>query len=148
MTEDLRAIQEELDWASTRETTRAENGKLLDELLNTEIVIELKAALDHLRGFLWSYIQAASGKSGSDVNDALQSLRMQRATEMLRVLRHKFEQANLAESPEARGLFEEIHLMANSMMDRHFESLAQSAMPSAGPALPAKPRFPSRPTLA
>ena len=84
ITEDLNALLKELS------TSQGVNvGELIEEILTVEVMQDFKASVDAMRHLLWVYIEAASRASdGShDINLAVQSLRLQRATEMLKGLR-------------------------------------------------------------
>ena len=84
ITEDLNALLKELS------TSQGVNvGELIEEILTVEVMQDFKASVDAMRHLLWVYIEAASRASEGvhDINLAVQSLRLQRATEMLRGLR-------------------------------------------------------------
>lgn len=137
VTEDLRAIQEELGWAAIEDPTEGEQARLLDELLEKDLINDFKSAVDHMRHFLWSYIEAVSKKQGKDVDYALQAYRMQRVTEMLRILRERVELPQLMNVPEAHSFFEEIQAIANTAVDRHFpreSAAAEEPDPKSSPA--------------
>src|SRR5207249_7018140 len=57
MTEDLRAIQRELNCAAMQAPTDPELMEALSQLPEMEPLRVLKSALDQLRHFLWFYIQ-------------------------------------------------------------------------------------------
>jgi len=54
--------------------------------MNGELVEDLRTTLDHLRHFLWCYIELAAATNGTDADYKLQSTRLQRVTDMLRLL--------------------------------------------------------------
>src|SRR5437763_408680 len=84
ITEDLNALLRELS------TSQGVNvGELIEEILTVEVMQDFKASVDAMRHLLWVYIEAASRASDGahDINLAVQSLRLQRATEMLKGLR-------------------------------------------------------------
>lgn len=116
MTEDLRAIQEELNRAAALDPERS---RLLSELVTMELLADLRSAVDHLRTFLWAYVEAATKKSGGSVDATLQAARVQRATEMLRMLRQQFTDPHSVPMPEARSLFAEISALAHTAFERH-----------------------------
>ncbi|MGH9650816.1 MAG: hypothetical protein ACRD3A_07720 [Terriglobales bacterium] len=119
VTEDLRAIQEELNRAAALDPERPERSRLLDELVTLDLLADFRSAIDHLRTFLWAYVEAATRKSGGSVDSTLQEVRIQRATEMLRMLREQLSAPNSTPVPEVRSLFEEISALAHTAYDRH-----------------------------
>ena len=84
ITEDLNALLRELSTSQGVDV-----GELIEEILTVEVMQDFKASVDAMRHLLWVYIEAASRASdGSrDINLAVQSLRLQRATEILKGLR-------------------------------------------------------------
>ena len=121
VTEDLRAIQEELNRAASLDPERPERSRLLNELVTLELLADFRSAIDHLRTFLWAYVEAATRKSGGSVDSALLAVRIQRATELLRMLRQQLTAQDSSPVPEARTLFEEISAIAHTAYDRHLE---------------------------
>ncbi|HZU41107.1 MAG TPA: hypothetical protein VE994_00415, partial [Terriglobales bacterium] len=71
--EDLRAIQNELNWAAIQVPANPEQREALSELVETESLHALKSALDQMRHFLWFFIQVASNDSefGERLRDVL-----------------------------------------------------------------------------
>ena len=119
VTDDLRAIQEELGGAAVEDPAQGEPARLLDQLLEQDLIADFKTAVDHMRQFLWSYIDAVCRKEGRNVDYTLQAFRMQRVTEMLRILRERVELPQLMKLPEAHSFFEEIQATADTALDRH-----------------------------
>ena len=119
MTEDLRAIQEELNQTAALDPEHPDRSRLLNELVTLELLADFRSAIDHMRTFLWAYVEAATRKSGASVDSTLQVARIQRATEMLRMLRQQFTAPNSVPVPEVRTLFEEISTLAHTAYDRH-----------------------------
>ena len=76
----------------------------------------LKSAVDGARLFLWAYIDSHAAGDG-DVTARLQRIRMQAATEMLRVLGEDFSKQGLPRSPEAERLCSQLKNMAQVMPD-------------------------------
>ncbi len=88
ITEDLRLLQEEFDWAAIAGPDNLEQKKLLDQLLSPDVLADFKGAVDHMRHFLWWYIDAAAKDARqAGVDYTLNAYRLQRVTEMLRSLR-------------------------------------------------------------
>ena len=129
VTSDLRAIQEELGWAAIDDPTGGEPARILDELLKQDLIADFKAALDHMRTFLWSYIEAVSRQSGEGVDYAIQSTRMQRVTEMLRLLRGYSDLPQMISQPPGQTFIEEIHAIAGSYLEKHYPQ-GRAAEPS------------------
>src|SRR5437899_333946 len=86
VTEDLQAIQEQLSSAARHDASSEERESVMEEMLNLELINEFKTSVDHMRHLLWSYIEASSSQGRLTVSHTLQNVRMQRVTEMLRIL--------------------------------------------------------------
>jgi len=63
VTEDLRAIQEELNYAAMEAPVDPELMQALNEVPEIEAIQVLKSALDQMRHFLWFYMQVVSNDS-------------------------------------------------------------------------------------
>jgi len=84
-TMELRALSSEICWTTFKNSSPAEQNQILNSLMNGGLVEDLKTTLDHLRHFLWCYIESAA-TYGTDADYELQSTRLQRVTDMLRLL--------------------------------------------------------------
>jgi hypothetical protein len=115
VTDDLRALQEQLDVAAHQ--ARAQRDKVLDELVDGDLLNDLKSAVDNVRHFLWAYIEATT-QNPDELKNAIQGYRMQRVTEMLRVLR-EHDGPDMHDIPEARSFFEEINNIAHATVERY-----------------------------
>ena len=115
ITEDLRVIERELRHATFTNAT-PEQMRMVDELLGASLLADFKTAVDHMRQYLWAYIEAAAA-NGRDLTTAIQGLRLQRVTEMLRVLREDMDDPSIAAVPGSRSFFEEINAIADKTMD-------------------------------
>jgi hypothetical protein len=96
VTEDLRAIQRELNCAAMETPGNPELLEALTQLPEMESLQVLKSALDQMRHFLWFYVQVMT--NDSDAGDALrQSLRQKSSDESTRTadasLLEKFKSA-------------------------------------------------------
>lgn len=132
VTADLQAIQKELSSASASQSQ--ETHKVIDELLSDlSVVNEFKAAVDHMRLLLWSYIESASRPGKQNPNFLLQTVRMQRVTEMLRVLKPSVDEVTMPATPEAQSFFEVIQSIANSAMDHHQSAAEKPESRNAAP---------------
>jgi hypothetical protein len=119
ITQDLHAVQEQLSSAARPDAPASLRDSVMEEMVNAEMISEFKTAVDHMRHLLWSYIEAASSKGQLDVSDTLQNVRMQRVTEMLRILQPTVDGAKKTPSAEAKSFFEVINTIANSAIDQH-----------------------------
>jgi hypothetical protein len=87
VTQELRTLQEQLQWAAFQNSDPIAQNRVLNDLLNIGLIQDLKSAVDHMRNFLWSYIDsAAANYRQGQVDHALQSRRLTQITEMLRLL--------------------------------------------------------------
>jgi hypothetical protein len=85
ITRELNEIQTELyrkTLASHPEATHA----FLEDPNSLDILSGFKAAVDELRRFLWFYIDELANRKGADADLLIEGYRIQRATEILRVL--------------------------------------------------------------
>jgi hypothetical protein len=73
VTEDLRAIQQELNWAAIQPQEDPEQDEL-ERRITLESLQMLKTALDQMRHFLWFYFQVVDSESsfGQKLREALQ----------------------------------------------------------------------------
>ena len=110
--EDLMIIQAEL--SNTAEAEAAKSGGPSPEGLDA-----LRSAVDHMRHFLWCYLEQSPSTNGADMQRLLHMSRVKRTTEMLRALRSQVGPARLAAAPEARSLFEEIEAITERAVQRH-----------------------------
>jgi molecular chaperone GrpE (heat shock protein) len=131
VTEDLQALQAELDEATRKAS--AQRHAAVDELVEGDLLDDLKNAVDNVRHFLWSYIEATT-ENPADLRSAMQGYRMQRVTEMLRLLK---AEPQLAQSQQAHSFLEELNNIAHAAVERHAEEgegQPKGGDPAAGPA--------------
>ena len=76
VTEDLRFIQHELNWAAMQVPANPEQREALSELVEAESLQALKSALDQMRHFLWFFIQVVS--NDSELGERLREVLRQR----------------------------------------------------------------------
>ena len=119
VTEDLRALHQELQQLGVSTVDPGKHDQLLDQLLTLAVIQDFKAAIDHMRHFLWAYIESASKDMADERSLTMHKLRMERATEMLRVLRQRLDGPGMRQVPGAISFFEEIQRIADSAMTRH-----------------------------
>ncbi|HSE48674.1 MAG TPA: hypothetical protein VLA96_05650 [Terriglobales bacterium] len=84
VTEELHSIERDLQRLS-QDTNAAQHIGIIDESESVALLGSFKVAVDNMRRFLWAYIEATSGSNVS-MNEALQTARLVRVTELLRVL--------------------------------------------------------------
>ena len=77
VTEDLRAIQRELNCAAMEAPNDPELTEALSDLPELEALEVLKSALDQMRHFLWFYVQVMT--NDSEVGEKLRETLAQRA---------------------------------------------------------------------
>lgn len=88
ITEELRALAIQLQWSTFQKSSRDDKTKILNGVLNSGLVEDLKTALDQLSRFLWCYINSAAAASSIMESDCeSQSRRLEQITETLRLLR-------------------------------------------------------------
>lgn len=132
VTGDLRAIQQELD-APAGKPASPQQSELVDQLVGGDLLKDLKSAVDQMRHFLWAYIDATSREGDTDLRAAIQAYRMQRVTEMLKMLR-EVDEPPLAAIPESRSFFEEINAIAHATIERYAtEPQSSSGSPASAP---------------
>ena len=114
ITEELRALAVQLQWSTFQRSSRDDKTKILNGLLNSGLVEDLKTATDQLSRFLWCYINsAAAANSIMESEYESQNQRLWRITEMLRMLR---EPAFAAD--ETIGFVERL----TAAVDQHLEA--------------------------
>jgi len=79
ITEDLNALMREISG-----TDSSHARELVEHMLTSEVLADFKSSVDAMRHLLWIYVEAVSRTEGA--HNAVQSGRLQRAVEMLRVL--------------------------------------------------------------
>jgi len=82
VTEDLRAIQRELNCAAMQVPGDPELMEALNELPETEALEVLKSALDQMRHFLWFYMQVMTNES--EIGEKLRQTSNQKPSEDVR----------------------------------------------------------------
>lgn len=117
VTEDLKAIQRELSDAAGGPAQHRE--EVMEEMLNAEMVQEFKSAVDQMRHLLWAYIETQSQTRPEVRGNAIRDLRMQRVTEMLRVLQPTVAESREDDTPATLSFLEVVQSIANSAMDDH-----------------------------
>lgn len=83
ITLELNTLREELINAE-----HASAEELISDILTPEVMQDFKSSVDAVRHLLWMYIEAAArARNSNDIDIAIQTLRLQRAVEMLKSLR-------------------------------------------------------------
>jgi hypothetical protein len=117
VTEDLQAIQSELNTAAHSHAAAQERERVMRELAATDLLHEFKGAVDHMRHLLWSYIESA--QKSEDVQRTLERVRMRRVTEMLKVLEPDVDERKMDATPEMDSFFDAVQKIASKALDRH-----------------------------
>jgi hypothetical protein len=87
ITEELRALQAQLQWSTFQKSSRDDKTQILNGLLNSGLVEDLKKVVDHLSRFLCCYINSAAAAHSILESDCeSQRQRLGQITEMLRTL--------------------------------------------------------------
>jgi hypothetical protein len=86
ITQELRALSTQFHWNAFQTSSASEQAQILNGLLSSGLVEDLKTTVDHLTHFLWRYIESAAANSGQEADYELQNERLTRITEMLRLL--------------------------------------------------------------
>jgi hypothetical protein len=117
VTEDLQAIQDELSKAAEPGADPEARTVIMEEMLQAELIDRFKNSVDHMRVLLFSYIEAAASRGQYTVYDTLQSIRMRRVTEMLRVLQPAVEGRRNTTNTDLRSLMEMVNKIAGPKED-------------------------------
>jgi hypothetical protein len=122
VTAELQQLLAELDRAAQGTASAEYRERIHRELLTPGVINDFKSAVDDMRLMLWTYM--SSRTNGPDmsllsVEARLQSVRMQRVTEMLKTLQPSVTSETTAALPEASGFFSMIQDIANTAVDRH-----------------------------
>lgn len=138
VTQELRTIEKHLVEITSVRPSDANVSTTLDPLLDAEVIKEFKAAVDTMRQLLWSYLESAYKTNGTNLHIAMHTFRMQRVTEMLRVLEEPFRSpwsaAELAKTPEGYSFLSKVNEIAELAYERHFEEQRQRSTASNGSA--------------
>jgi|SRR5260370_1238507 hypothetical protein len=122
ITEELRALTVQLQWSTFQKFSRDDKTKILNGLLNSGLVEDMKTAIDQLSRFLWCYINsAAAAHSILESDRELQNMRLGQITELLRALR---QPAIASETPT--GFVERI----TASVDQHLQAHDSQDLPS------------------
>ena len=81
---ELHVVQQELEHAAKNGFENLHLG-MLDEEETVALLADFKVTVDNMRRFLWAYLEAISVHDKS-MTEALQTARLMRVTELLRVL--------------------------------------------------------------
>ncbi len=122
VTDDLKTIETELNRLLVTKTSDRAFAEVLDSF-DPETVKGLKSAVDNMRQLLWTYIEVLSGEHASDPQLVIHTLRLERATEMLRVLEAPLESEGmeqLARTPQGHSFFSEVGRIASLTVDRYY----------------------------
>ena len=128
----LRATMElrqlEFDLRAAIELLAAEPNR--PEVIDPKIAAEYRDALDLNRHALWAYQAARGADTPEQAEGAVQQYRMNRVTQMLRMLRAAGSE-ELSNSTDAEGFIEQVHAMAALTVDKHQTLAAKKATSAA-----------------
>lgn len=113
LTGELRSLRLQLQWSTFRDSSHSDQDTILTGLLDAGLVEHLRTVVDQFTQLLWSYIDSAATNTDPDVDFALQSKRLDQATELLRLLRH-------SSCPSAEQL--EFVAKVTRTVERHLEN--------------------------
>jgi len=134
---DLRAVEVELSALSKADLSAEDRIQELDFLLRHNVTQQLKSAVDSMRELLWNYFEQLSKSKGVPAEEALNSIRLRRITEMLHTLRQSSDAVRAATSPgtpETTSFLSEIQHFACQITDvRRAEALTQERAALANP---------------
>ncbi|HUR37211.1 MAG TPA: hypothetical protein VM009_05300 [Terriglobales bacterium] len=116
--DDLQVIKDKLEAAAGPPSKSGEKEHIVRDPQAMAQLRDLKTLVDHMRHLLWAYLDT-SDQSNGNVASRLQSVRMQRVTEMLKALEPEMTLPTTAALPEATTFFDLIHDIAHSTLDRH-----------------------------
>jgi hypothetical protein len=88
LTGELRSLRLQLQWSTFKNPSHTDQDSILNSLLNAGLVEHLRTVMDQFTQLLWCYIESAAANTDPDVDFAVQSKRLDQATELLRLLRH------------------------------------------------------------
>jgi hypothetical protein len=83
---ELKALSAQFHWSAFQKSSASDQTQILNGLLNSGLVEDLRTTVDYLTHFLWRYIECAAENSGQQANYELQNERLMRITEMLHLL--------------------------------------------------------------
>jgi prophage DNA circulation protein len=98
ISEQLRALSVQLQWKTFERSSVGDQIQILNGLLNRSLIEDLRNTIDQLSDFLWRYIEAAAAESDPQADYELQTERLRRITELLRLLH---QSAYPAQNPSA-----------------------------------------------
>src|SRR5215831_9450969 len=86
ISEQLRALSVQLQWKTFETSSPRDQTQILNGLLNRSLIQDLRNTIDQLSDFLWRYIEAAAEDCDPQADCELQTERLRRITELLRLL--------------------------------------------------------------
>jgi hypothetical protein len=105
ITNELTELHGDLYWLAMQAQNDAGGSLSSAAELNVDLLTALKGAVDNMRLLLWNYIETASEINPSEVRDVLDTQRVQRMTQFLKVLR---ERLGSSEEPQPLSFIERI----------------------------------------
>jgi hypothetical protein len=87
LTQELRALRLQLKWNTFKSSSPKSQNELLQQMVDADLVEQLRLATQQLTHFLWAYVDAAARNAGPDVDFAAQSAHLAEVTDLLQKLR-------------------------------------------------------------
>ena len=117
--EELTALEEELYWTAMTDDPLVEQPeRRLEQILVLELMVDVKASIDHTRQLMRAYIESLAATVGNAGDGATQRYRMQRVTELLRILRERVGRSPAA-SPGTSTFFESMEALIEEALRKH-----------------------------
>ena len=87
ISEELIALHRDLYWLAEDNNAAAQEQELGD--LNFEQIMALKLAIDNIRDLLWKYVDAVAKVEPQRVQEAMETYRIRRVSQLLELLRKR-----------------------------------------------------------
>ena len=120
VTQELRSLQELLQFSAFECSDPHAQNRILSDLVDIGLMHSLKGAVDHMRQFLWSYIDFATAKPGpsNETDWVKQSTRLDQVTEMLSIL-HRFSPIAGRSSGNSSSFVERITASVGNLLEQY-----------------------------
>ena len=88
ITKELRLLQELLEFSTFQNSDPDTHNRVVHHLVDVGIIHNLKSAVDHMRHFLWNYLETIGPDPQPGIDLATQSRRLDQITDLLCLLHH------------------------------------------------------------
>jgi hypothetical protein len=88
ITQEIRLLQELLQFSTFQNSGPGTQNRVLHDLVDIGFIHNLKSAVDHMRHFLWNYLESISAAPQAGNTLAIQSSRLDQITDLLCLLHH------------------------------------------------------------